>query len=334
MDIMDTMDGMDELMMPPVYVTRRIPSVGLEILRQELGELGGYELNADDHPLSKAELIERVRGRAGIVCLLTDAIDKDVLEAAGPGLKVVANVAVGYNNIDVKAAQARGVIVTNTPGVLTNATADLTWALLMASARRLGESERVLRSGKWPGWGILQFLGTEIAHKTLGIVGGGRIGAAVTKRARGFEMNVLYTARSPKHEMDSLGAKRSDLDTLLRESDFVSLHVPLTQETLHLIGARELSLMKPTAYLINTARGPVVDEAALAAALKAETIAGAGLDVYEAEPKVHPDLLQCENAVLLPHIGSATHETRNKMAEIAARNCAAVVLGKAALNPV
>lgn len=321
-------------MTPPVFVTRRIPSVGLEILRQELGELGGYELNADDHPLTKAELREKVRGRAGIVCLLTDAIDKDVLEAAGPSLKIVANVAVGYNNIDVKAAQARGVVVTNTPGVLTNATADLTWALLMASARRLGESERVLRAGKWPGWGILQFLGVEIAHKKLGIVGGGRIGAAMAKRARGFEMTVLYTARSAKPEMDTLGARRVDLDTLLRESDFVSLHVPLTQETLHLIGARELSLMKPTAHLINTARGPVVDEAALAAALKNETIAGAGLDVFESEPKVHPELLACENAVLLPHIGSATHETRNKMAEIAARNCAAVLQGRAALNPV
>lgn len=317
--------------MQSVFVTRVIPQIGIDILQRELG---GCDVNAADAPLSKEELKSAVRGRTGIVCLLTDVIDGEVLDAAGPQLKVVANVAVGYNNIDVKAAAARNVIVTNTPGVLTNATADLTWALLMASARRLGESERVLRAGKWHGWGILQFLGQEFSGKTLGIVGAGRIGAAVAKRATGFDMRVVYTSRSPKPEMEELHATRVDMETLLKESDFVSLHVPLTPETKHLIGARELKIMKPTAHLINTARGPVIDEAALAAALKAGTIAGAGLDVYEAEPTIHPALFECETAVLLPHIGSATHTTRNKMAEMAANNCAAVVKGKAALNPV
>ncbi len=317
--------------MQSVFVTRVIPQIGIDILRRELG---GCDINADDRALSKEELKARVKGRAGIVCLLTDAIDAEILDAAGPQLKVVSNVAVGYNNIDVKAAAARHVIVTNTPGVLTDATADLTWALLMASARRLGESERVLRAGNWHGWGILQFLGHEIAGKTLGIVGAGRIGAAVAKRARGFDMRIVYTARSPKPEMEDFKAARVDLDTLLKESDFVSLHVPLAPETKHLIGARELKLMKPSAHLINTARGPIVDEAALAAALKAGAIAGAGLDVYENEPAIHPALFECENAVLLPHIGSATHATRGRMAEMAANNCAAVLNGKAALNPV
>ncbi len=317
--------------MHSVFVTRKIPQIGFDILQRELG---GYDFNEADLPLSREELKARVAGRAGIVCLLTDAIDAEILDAAGPQLKIVSNIAVGYNNIDVKAAAARSVIVTNTPGVLTDATADLTWALLMASARRLGESERVLRARQWKGWGILQFLGQEIAGKTLGIVGAGRIGAAVARRARGFDMRVLYTSRSPKPEMDALGAARTDLDSLLNDSDFVSLHVPLTPETKHLIGAPELKKMKATAHLINTARGPVIDEAALAAALKAGTIAGAGLDVYEAEPAIHPALFECENAVLLPHIGSATHATRGKMAEMAARNCAAVLSGKSAINPV
>ncbi len=317
--------------MERVFVTRVIPQIGIDILKRELG---GCDVNTSDKPLPKDELKAQVKGRTGIVCLLTDMIDGEILDAAGPQLKVVSNVAVGYNNIDVKAATARNVTVTNTPGVLTDATADLTWALLMASARRLGESERVLRAHAWHGWGILQFLGQEVGGRTLGIIGAGRIGAAVARRASGFDMRVLYTSRSPKPEMDELNATRVDLDTLLKESDFVSLHVPLTPETKHIIGASELQKMKSTAHIINTARGPVLDEAALAAALKAGTIAGAGLDVYEAEPTIHPALFECENAILLPHIGSATHSTRNKMAEMAATNCAAVLHGKAALNPV
>jgi len=318
-------------MTKPLFITRQIPQAGMDVL---LREGIAFELNTDDHPLSKDELKAAAKGRSAVMCLLTDVIDADFLDAAGPQLKVVANVAVGYNNIDVKAATARNVIVTNTPGVLTNATADLTWALILASARRLGESERVLRAGKWHGWGILQFLGQEIGGRTLGIVGGGRIGHAVAKRARGFDMPILYTARSQKPEMEAIGARLVNLETLLRESDFVSLHVPLAAETKHLIGAKELALMKPTAHLINTARGPIVDEAALVEALKSRKIAGAGLDVFEEEPKIHPGLFELENAVLLPHIGSATTETRGKMADMAASNCAAVLKGKKALNPV
>ncbi|HYG78050.1 MAG TPA: D-glycerate dehydrogenase [Planctomycetota bacterium] len=317
--------------MNPIYITRQIPQAGLDVLREQGG---AFDINQDDHPLTKAELKAAVKGRSAIMCLLTDTIDGEVLDAAGTQLKVVANVAVGYNNIDVNAAKARNVIVTNTPGVLTDATADCAWALLMASARRLGESERVLRAGKWPGWGILQFLGQEIAGRTLGIVGAGRIGYAVGRRARGFDMKLLYTARTPKPDMDSVGAKHVDLETCLRQSDFVSLHVPLTAETKHLIGKRQLEMMKPTAHLINTARGPVVDEAALVEALKTKRIAGAGLDVYEEEPKIHPGLLECENAVLAPHIGSATTETRGKMATMAAQNVAAVLKGQKPLNPV
>jgi glyoxylate reductase len=315
----------------PVLITREIPPSGLDLLRRE----GlAFDYLGRDLALPRAELLAQAKGRQGIICLLTDMIDAELLDTAGPQLKVVCNVAVGFNNIDVPAAKKRGVTVTNTPGVLTNATADIAWALILASARRVGESERVLRAGKWPGWGIMQFLGQELTGRTLGIVGGGRIGAAVAKRAYGWDMPVLYTARSPKPEMDALGAKRTDLETLLKTSDIVSLHVPLTPQTKHLLGAKELALMKRSAHLINTARGPVVDEAALVDALKRGTIAGAGLDVFEEEPKIHPGLLECENAVLLPHIGSATHETRNKMSELAAANCAAVLKGKAALTPV
>jgi len=317
--------------MQKIFVTRQIPQAGLNILRLQAG---GYDINFADKSLSKIDLKNAVKGREAIVCLLTDAIDAELLDAAGTQLKIVANVAVGYNNIDISAANARRVIITNTPGVLTDTTADLAWALLMASARRLGESERVLRARQWHGWGILQFLGQDIARKTLGIVGGGRIGAAVARRAKGFDMPVLYVSRGAKPEMEELGAKRVDLDTCLRQSDFMSLHVPLTPETKHLIGKRELDLMKPTAHLINTARGPVIDEAALVDALKLKRIAGAGLDVYEDEPRIHPGLFECENVVLAPHIGSATTETRGKMATMAALNVVAVLTGKAPLNPV
>ena len=314
-----------------IYVTRQIPQSGLDLLQRELG---GFEINSADKQLSKAELKAAIKGRDAIMCLLTDAIDGEVLDAAGPQLKIVANVAVGYNNIDVPAATTRKVIVSNTPGVLTETTADLAFALLLASARRLCESERVLRAGKWPGWGILQFLGQDIGGKTIGIVGGGRIGQAMARRACGFDMQILYSSRSAHSEMDALGAKRVSLDELLKQSDFVSLHCPLTPETKHLIGAKQLAMMKPTAHLINTARGPVVDEAALVEALRTKKIAGAGLDVYEEEPKIHPGLFELENAVLAPHIGSATTETRGKMATMAAQNVIAVLKGGKAPNAV
>ncbi len=313
------------------YVTRHIPQPGLDVLTRDLG---GYDINADDHPFSRAELIQAIKGRSAVVCLLTDIFDGEVFDAAGPQLKIVANVAVGYNNIDVAAATARGIVVSNTPGVLTDTTADFAWTLMMASARRLCEAERFLRAGKWTGWGIMQFLGVDISGKTLGLVGAGRIGAAVARRARGFDMRVLYVEPDAKPEMDALGATLVDLKTCLRQSDFVSLHVPLLPQTRHLIGTAELALMQPTAHLINTARGPVIDEAALVDALKNKVIAGAGLDVFEEEPKLHPGLFQLENVVLAPHIASASTETRSRMAIMAAENCVAVLNGRIAPNAV
>jgi glyoxylate reductase len=254
-----------------------------------------------------------------------------VLDAAGPSLKVVANVAVGYNNIDVAACRARGVIATNTPDVLTNACADFTWALILAVTRRLGEGERVVRAGAWSGWALDYMLGMELRGKQLGIVGMGRIGRAVADKAPAFGMRVAYTARQP---VDLPGAERMPLDRLLATSDVVSLHCPMTEETRHLINETSLMRMKRSAYLINTSRGPVVDEAALARALRDGRLAGAALDVYEREPVVHPDLLPLENVLLIPHLASATIETRTAMADLAASNALAVLAGQPALTPV
>jgi glyoxylate reductase len=264
------------------------------------------------------------------VCLLTDAIDASVLDAAGPSLKVVANVAVGYNNIDLPACRARGVAVTNTPDVLTNACADFTWALILAVTRRLGEGERQLRAGQWKGWALDHMLGMELRGKQLGLVGLGRIGRAVAGKAPAFGMTVAYTSRTATLE----GATAMPLDRLLATSDVVSLHCPMTPETRHLIDQKALARMKRSAYLINTSRGPVVDEAALAWALKERLIAGAALDVYEKEPEVHPGLLALENALLIPHLASATTETRTAMADLAASNVIAVLAGRPAVTPV
>lgn len=283
-------------------------------------------------PLSKPELIAAIAGKVGVLSTLADTIDAEVFNAA-PALKVVANYAVGFNNIDLVAARERGIVVTNTPGVLTETTADLTWALILGICRRVGEGDRLVREGRWTGWAPTQLLGADVAGATLGIVGLGRIGRAVARRAVGFGMGVLYTARRAAPEADPAWSM-VPLATVLAESDIVSLHVPLTADTRHLIGARELSSMKRTAYLINTARGPVIDEAALAAALRARTIAGAGLDVYEHEPVVHPDILACENALILPHLGSATTTTRERMGRMAADNLLAVVEGRTPPNPV
>jgi glyoxylate reductase len=253
----------------------------------------------------------------------------DLLEAAGKGLKVIANMAVGYDNVDVEAAKARGVVVTNTPGVLDETTADVAFMLLLAAARRLGESERVLRAGRWEWWGPKLFMGPDVWGKKLGIVGLGRIGQAVARRARGFDMEILYYNRSRREEAEEeLGASYLELDELLETADFITLHTPLTDETRHLIDAPELERMKPEAVLVNTSRGPVVDEAALADALAEGRIFAAGLDVYEEEPKVHPKLLELENVVLAPHIGSGSIETRVKMAVLAAENLAAVLRGE------
>jgi glyoxylate reductase len=254
-----------------------------------------------------------------------------VLDAAGPQLKVVANVAVGYNNIDLAACKARGVVATNTPDVLTNACADFTWGLILAVTRRLGEGERQVRAGKWGGWALDHMLGMELRGKQLGLVGVGRIGAAVAEKAPAFGMTVAYTDQRPA---DIPHAAQMPLDRLLATSDVISLHVPMTPETKHLVDQKALTKMKRTAYLINTSRGPVVDEAALAWALKERLIAGAALDVYEKEPEINPGLLPLENALLIPHLASATTETRTAMADLAASNAIAVLNGKPALTPI
>ena len=281
--------------------------------------------------IPREELHQRIAGKQALVCLLTDTIDAAVLEAAGPQLKIVANVAVGYNNIDVPACRARGVAVTHTPDVLTNACADFTWALILAVTRRLGEGERVVRAGKWGGWALDYMLGMELRGKQLGLVGLGRIGRAVADKAPAFGMTVAYATRTPA---GLPGATHMPLDRLLATSDIVSLHCPMTPETTHLIDQKALTKMKRSAYLINTSRGPVVDEGALAWALKERLIAGAALDVYEKEPEIHAGLMTLENVLLIPHLASATTETRTGMADLAASNAIAVVTGQPALTPV
>ncbi len=313
-----------------VLVTRKIPQSGLELLRPSC-EL---EVYPEDRPIPRQELLRKIAKVDGLLCLLSDIIDREVLDAA-PRLKVLSNYAVGYNNIDVEYATRKGVVVTNTPGVLTDATADLAWALLLATARRVVEGDRLVRQGKFRGWGPMLLLGHDLKGKTLGIVGAGRIGTAVAERSVGWKMRVLYYSRRPNEFLEKeLGARKVPLEELLAEADFVSLHVPLTPETHHLINGAALRKMKPTAILINTARGAVVDEPALVQALKEKRLAGAGLDVYENEPQVHPELLKLDNVVLLPHIGSATVETRDEMARIAARNLLAVLEGRKPEFPV
>ncbi len=286
------------------------------------------EINPDDRVLTKAEIIENTRGQDALLCLLTDTIDADIMDAE-KNLRVLSNYAVGYNNIDVDAATARKLPVTNTPGVLTETSADLAFTLILSVARRIAEADKLTRDGKFHGWGPMMLLGTDVYGKTLGIVGMGRIGEATARRAQGFAMDVIYTSRTPKPVVEaSLQATRVELDELLAKADFVSVHVPLSDETTHMIGARELALMKPTAYLINTARGPTVDEAALVTALRDGVIAGAGLDVYEREPALAEGLADLTNTVLLPHVASATVETRTKMAMLAAENAIAVIEGR------
>ncbi|MBN1489272.1 MAG: D-glycerate dehydrogenase [Phycisphaerae bacterium] len=314
-----------------IYVTRRIPQAGLDQLHAACGE---FDMNPDDRVLSHAALIEAVRGREGVLCLLTDTVDEAVLAAAGPRCRVFANFAVGFDNIDVAAATRRGILVTNTPGVLTETTADLAWALLFAVARRTVEGDRHFRSGHWDGWAPMQFLGHDVYGSTLGVVGAGRIGTAVALRSVGFRTRVLYANPEPNAELDAIGGRRVSLDELLRESDFVTLHVPLDDSTRHLIGAHELALMKPTACLINTARGPIVDEAALVVALRDGQISGAGLDVYENEPAPAPGLTALDNVVCLPHLGSATLATRSRMAVMAADNLIAALHGERPPNVV
>jgi lactate dehydrogenase-like 2-hydroxyacid dehydrogenase len=318
-------------MKPRILVTREVFDEVLAFLASELE----VESNQQDRVLAPEELRARLQDKDGVMCALTDRIDAALI-AACPRLKVVGNIAVGYNNIDVPACSARGIAVTNTPGVLDETTADLVWALLLATARRLTEAEAYLRNGEWTGWYLKQLLGTDVHHATLGIVGMGRIGQAIARRAAGFEMPLLYHNRrrlQPPIEA-RLNARYVSMDELLASSDFVVLQVPYSAETHHLIGAAELARMKRSAILVNAARGGVVDDAALIAALANGTIRAAGLDVFENEPHFNPGFLQLKNVVLAPHIGSSTHTTRLAMAMTAARNVVAVLTGKLAPNRV
>jgi glyoxylate reductase len=318
--------------MAKVVVTGKIPAVALERLRAE-HTVDAWE---DESPISRDELLKRVAGADAIVSLLTEKIDAELLDAAGKQLRSVSNVAVGYNNIDVPACRERNVLVTNTPGVLTEATADIAMALILMSTRRLAEGERVIRAQQPWQWGMFYMLGSSIQGSQLGIVGMGQIGAAVARRARAFGMTIAYTKRSPldAETAKELNATHMELDELLTTSDVVSLHCPYSPETHHLMNASTIGKMKKSAYLINTARGPVVDEEALATALQQGKIAGAGLDVFEKEPTVHQALIGLDNAVLIPHLGSATVETRTAMANLAVTNALAVLSGKTAPNLV
>jgi len=315
--------------MAKVLVTREIPEAGLRPLED-------FDVTVlSELPPERGELLEAAKGVAGVLSTLTEKIDAEFMDSAGEDLKVVANLAVGYDNIDLDAARERGVVVTNTPGVLDETTADTAFMLLLAAARRLGEGERIVRAGRWEAWGPKMLTGPDVWGKRLGILGFGEIGQAVARRAKGFDMEILYYNRSRKEEAErELGAQYLDLDELLRTCDFFSIHTPLTEETKHLIGAPEFEKMKPEAVVVNTSRGPVVDEAALAEALAEGRIFAAGLDVYEEEPKVHPKLLELENVVLAPHIGSASIETRDKMAVTAGEDLRAVLRGERPKNPV
>ncbi|MGO9122727.1 MAG: 2-hydroxyacid dehydrogenase [Desulfomonilaceae bacterium] len=298
-------------------VTGNLPKEIIATLRVE----NEVAVNSHDGPMPRDEILANIRDKDGLLCMVTDRIDDELMEKA-PNLRIVANYGVGYDNIDLPAATARGIWVTNTPGVLTEATADLTFALILGLARRIVEGEAMIRAGEWKSWAPLLFLGTEVSGKTLGIIGLGQIGKAVARRALGFDMRIIYhnRRRIDEKKEKELNVTYVPLEELLSEADFVSLHVTLTNETRHLIGFQELSHMKPTAYLINASRGPVVDERALVEALLARKIAGAGLDVYENEPALTPGLLELNNVLLLPHVGSATIETRTAMAKLAAEN--------------
>ncbi|MDQ5987933.1 MAG: glyoxylate reductase [Syntrophus sp. SKADARSKE-3] len=317
--------------LPEILVSGNIPVSVLDMLRQKC-RVTWHDI---DRPMPRSEFLKQAAGKDGILSMITDRIDEDVFQTA-PQLRIVANMGVGYNNIDVAQATSHSVLVTNTPGVLTDATADLAFALILAVSRRIVEGDRMVREGRFQFWAPFLFLGSDLSSKTIGIIGMGRIGRAVAKRALGFNMRILYHNRErlSLDEEASLKAQSTDMNTLLETSDFVSLHVPLTEKTKHLIGAEAFRTMKPTAYLINTARGAVVDEKALLEALTEKRIAGAGLDVYEQEPALTPGLTDLDQVVLLPHVGSATLETRTKMATMAAENLLAGLHGEKPPNLV
>lgn len=308
-----------------VYITRRIPDEAIELLEEHFQ----VEINSQDRVLTREELLEKVIGMDAVLCLITDNIDSEVLEAAGVDCKIFANYGVGYNNIDTAAATERGIIITNTPGVLDDATADLAWTLLMAVSRRIVAADKFTRNGAFQSWDPMMFLGRDITGKTLGLIGAGRIGFNFAKKAKAFDMKILYTGLRHNSKIEEeLGAIYVDKETLLREADFVSLHVPLVPSTTHYISEKEFSLMKKTSVIVNTSRGPVIDEKALVKALKQGEIWGAGLDVYENEPDLEPELLDMYNVTIVPHIASATMETRTKMGLIAANNIIKVLMGE------
>jgi glyoxylate reductase len=311
---------------PRIFVTRRIPQEGLEILKR----CCQVEVSDYDGVIPRSLLLEKVKDTDGLLVLLTDMIDKKVIVAAGKKLRVISNYAVGYNNIDVVEATKRGIMVTNTPGVLTETTADLAWALLMCIGRRIVEGDKLVRAGKFRGWEPMLLLGTDIHESTLGLIGFGRIGQAMARRAKGFNLKVIYYDREPVPPIieKELGASYVSFDELLRKSDFISVHVPLTEETFHLIGQEEFSMMKKESYLINTARGPIIDEKALVKALKGGVIRGAALDVFENEPAIEQELMNLNNVVIVPHIGSASYRTRTKMAIMAAKNLISALKGE------
>jgi len=318
-------------MAPVVFVTRPLPAPGIDLLVES-----GFEVraNGEDRPLQRAELVAGIEQADALLCMLSDRIDVEVLEAA-PLLRVISNYAVGFDNIDVAAARQRGVEVTTTPGVLTDATADLAWALLLAAARNLGAGERLVRAGEWTGWAPTQLLGEPLRHQTLGIVGMGAIGQAVARRAQGFGMNVVYFNRNQvASEIEtSLGAEFVSLDELLRRSDFISLHAPLNDQSRHMFDARAFRLMKSTAVLVNTGRGALIDEAELVNVLREGRIAAAGLDVYEFEPKITDGLLTLDNVVLAPHLGSASTLARGDMVRLCCENIVEVLAGRPAVTP-
>lgn len=315
-----------------VLLTRRMPAVAAERLSAAGFAVDAFEA---DEPAPRAEILRRVRGCAAMLAMLSDRVDNELLDAAGPSLRIVANYAVGYDNIDLAACRARGVRASNTPGVLTAATADLAWALILAAARRVVEGDRFVRQGRWKGWAPTQLLGLELNGATLGIVGAGRIGSAVARRGAAFDMRIVYSHPRANAELDATGsATRLELDELLTHSDVISLHVPMRPENHHLLDARRLGLLKPRAILVNTARGAVIDEAALVTALRERRFAAAGLDVFEREPALQAGLAELPNVVLLPHLGSATHATREKMATIAAENIIAVLRGGDPLSAI
>lgn len=316
-------------MKPLVLVTKRIYPEAIEFLKQH----AAVDYAESDDGLTAEELMERIRGKQGVVSQLTDKFSAPVIEQLD-GIRIIANVAVGFDNIDVPAATRRKILVTNTPDVLTDTTADFAFALLMAAARRVVEGHKFVHSGQWTKWRIDLLVGQDVHHRTLGIFGMGRIGQALARRARGFDMRVLYydAVGAPEAVERELGLEFASAERVLRESDFVSLHVPLAAHTRHMIGAAQLRMMKPTAILVNTSRGPVVDEAALAQALEQRVIAGAGLDVFENEPQVHPGLLKLDSVVVAPHIASASVDTRRKMCMMAAENAVAALEGRRPAN--